>query len=73
MNLLTIKTLNDGQTIRSLSNYPTENEATSAMFYELWYATSNTDVAKIVCELITDGGNVKKCERWEREVENERD
>lgn len=66
MNLLTIKTLNDGQIVRSLLNYSTEGEATSAMFYELWYSTSTDNVNKIVCELITDEGHIIKCERWER-------
>ena len=65
MNLLVIKTLKDGQIIRSLLNYPSEGEATSALYYELWYATSDENVTKIVAEIITDNGNVTKCERWE--------
>lgn len=64
MNLLIIKTLTDGTVARSLMNYPTENEALSAMYYELWYATSNADVVSVVAEIITDYGNVTKCERY---------
>lgn len=64
MNLLVIKTLKDGQIIRTLMNYPTENEAMSALYYELWYSTSDTNVTSVVAELITDNGNVTKCERW---------
>lgn len=65
MNLLVIKTLKSGEIIRTLMNYPSENEATSALFYELWYASADENVTKIVAEIITDNGNVKKCERWE--------
>ena len=64
MNLLIIKTLTDGTITRSILNYPTENEALSALYYELWYATSNADVISIVAEIITDNGNVTKCERY---------
>lgn len=72
MNLLIIKTLNDGQIVRSLLNYSTDSEATSAMYYELWYATSTDNVTSIMCELICDNGHVEKCEHWERETD-ERD
>ena len=65
MNLLLIKTLTDGTITRSILNYTTENEALSALYYELWYATSNdSGIASIVAEIITDYGNVTKCERY---------
>lgn len=64
MNLLVIKTLTDGTKARSLLNYETETEALSALYYELWYATSNADVVAVVAELITDDGRVAKCERY---------
>ena len=64
MNLLVIKTLTDGTIARSLVNYPSENEALSALYYELWYASSNDDVVSVVAEIITDNGNVTKCERY---------
>ena len=64
MNLLVIKTLTDGTIARSLVNYPSENEALSALYYELWYATSNTDVYSVVAELVSDDGRVAKCERY---------
>lgn len=64
MNLLVIKTLTDGTVTRSILNYPTENEALSALYYELWYATSNDGVVSVVAEIITDYGNVTKCERY---------
>lgn len=69
MNLLTIKTLSDNSIVRSLLNYPTENEALAAMYYELWYSTSNESVKAVVVELIDDNGRVVKCERYERAVE----
>ncbi len=64
MNLLIIKTLKDGTVTRSILNYPTENAALAALYYELWYATSNDGVASIVAEIVTDYGNVTKCERY---------
>lgn len=70
MNLLIIKTLTDGTVTRSLLNYPTENEALSALYYELWYATSNDGVVSVVAEIITDNGNVTKCERYFAPVSN---
>ena len=70
MNLLVIKTLTDGTIARSLVNYPSENEALSALYYELWYATSNTDVFSAVAELISDDGRVAKCERYFAPVSN---
>lgn len=70
MNLLIIKTLTDGTITRSILNYPTENEALSALYYELWYATSNDGVISVVAEIITDYGNVTKCERYTAPVPN---
>ena len=69
MNLLVIKTLTDGTIARSLLNYPSENEALSALYYELWYASSNADVLSVVAELISDDGRVTKCERYSRPAE----
>lgn len=69
MNLLKITTMNDGQIIRSLLNYPSENEALSAMYYELWYATSDENTRSIMVEMISDDGRVTKCERFERAVQ----
>ena len=65
MNLLVIKTLKSGEVVRTLLNYSSDNEATSALFYELWYASADENVTKIVAEIISDNGNVTKCERWE--------
>ena len=64
MNLLVIKTLRDGTIIRTFVNYPTENEATSALYYELWFSTSDENVINVITELISDSGRVHKCERW---------
>lgn len=71
MNLLKITTRNDGQIIRSLLNYPSENEALSAMYYELWYATSDENTRSIMVELISDEGRVVKWERYFRPQEDE--
>ena len=69
MNLLVIKTLTDGTMERSLLNYPSENDALSALYYELWFATSDTNLRAIMVELISDDGRVVKCERFSRPVE----
>ena len=64
MNLLTIKTMNDGEIIRSLLNYETENGAICAFYNELAYAVASPDIKGIMVELITDDGYVTKCERY---------
>ena len=69
MNVLTIKTMNDGSIIRSLLNYETENDALCAFYNELAYAVASPDIKGVMVELITDDGHVKKCERYERAVE----
>lgn len=69
MNLLVIKTLTDGTMARSLLNYPSENDALSALYYELWFATSDNNLRAIMVELISDDGRVVKCERFSRPVE----
>lgn len=68
MNVLTIKTMNDNSIIRSLLNYPTEDDALSAFYNELAYATSSENIEAIVVELIDDNGHVKKCDRYSRTV-----
>lgn len=66
MNLLLITTKDNGKITRSLLAFETENEAVSRLYSELAYATaSGSGIVKIVAEIITDEGNVKKCERWE--------
>lgn len=69
MNLLTIKTMNDGSIIRSLLNYETENGALCAFYNELAYAVASPDIKGVMVELITDDGHVKKCERFNKPVE----
>lgn len=69
MNLLTIKTMNDGSIIRSLLNYETENEALCAFYNELAYAVASPDIKGVMVEMISDDGYVSKCERFERAVQ----
>lgn len=72
MNLLLITTKDSGKITRSLLAFETENEAVSRLYSELAYATaSGSGIVKIVAEIITDEGNVKKCERWAEEVKTE--
>lgn len=69
MNLLTIKTMNDGSIIRSLLNYETENETLCALYNELAYAVASPDIRGVMVEMISDDGHVKKCERYIKPVE----
>jgi len=69
MNLLTIKTMNDGSIIRSLLNYENENGALCAFYNELAYAVASPDIRGVMVELISDDGHVKKCERFAKPVE----
>ena len=64
MNLLVIKTLADATMVRTLVNYATENEALAALYYELWYSTSDENVKAVVVEIISDDGRIIKCERY---------
>ena len=68
MNLLIIQTATDGTKSRTLISFEGDNaedEAIARLYTECAYAsTPGSPVAKIVAEIITDEGHVKKCERW---------
>ncbi len=64
MNLITIKGLKDGSIVRGLLNYPTESDALAAMYYELWYATSDKNTIGLVCVIMGDDGIVVKREEY---------
>ena len=68
MNLLTIKTMSDGQKIRSFLNYPSYNDALCAFYNELAYATASEDIVGVMVELIDDEGHVRKCEKYNKPV-----
>lgn len=68
MNLLTIKTMSDGQKIRSFLNYPSYNDALCAFFNELAYATASEDIVGVMVEIIDDEGHVSKCDRYNKPV-----
>ena len=64
MNLLTIQILKDGTVARSLLNYATSEEATSALYSTMASACINQNIASCVCELIGDNGTICKQEVW---------
>lgn len=64
MNLLTIAKLNDETYARQLLNYPTYDEALTALYTSLASAIANKNVSSYTAELITDEGRVAKCERY---------
>lgn len=69
MNLLTIATHKDGTFARQLLNYPTYDEALTALYMALASAIANENVSRYVAELIADDGRVEKCERYAKVTE----
>ena len=66
MNLITIKGLKDGSIVRSLLHYETEDAAVAAMYYELWYATSDKNTTGLICIIMNDMGEVVKREEYNK-------
>jgi len=71
MNTLKIAVLKDGTVARQLLNYPTKNDALSALYSELNYATSNPKCVSCIMEMIDDNGRVVKYEHYIREEVSE--
>lgn len=69
MNKFRVWMMKDGTVGRELLNYPTYDEALSAMYQDLGYAVADVNTVSCMCELISDSGRVVKCERWERAIE----
>ena len=67
MNLITIKGLKDCSIVRGLLNYETEDAAIAAMYYELWYATSDTFTIGLICVIMKDDGTIVKTEKYAKE------
>lgn len=66
MNLITIKGLKDGSIVRGLLNYETEDAAIAAMYYELWYATSDENTNGLTCVILRDDGEIIKKEIYSK-------
>lgn len=64
MNLLTIKTMKDGNVVREFLHYDSFTAALTALYYALWVATSDPNTASYTAELVSDDGRVEKCERY---------
>ena len=71
MNLITIKGLKDGSIVRGLLNYETEDAAIAAMYYELWYATSDKNTTGLICVIMNDAGEVIKSEKYSKLIPEE--
>lgn len=71
MNLITIKGLKDGSIVRGLLNYETEDAAIAAMYYELWYSTSDANTTGLICIIMGDDGEVIKTERYTKLIQAE--
>lgn len=69
MNLITIKGLTNGEIVRGLLNYATELEAIAAMYYELWYATSDANTDGLICVIMKDDGEVVKREVYSKHID----
>lgn len=73
MNTLKIAVLKDGTVARQLLNYPTKNDALSALYSELHFATANPKCVSCIMEMIDDNGRVVKYERYIREEVTKKD
>lgn len=69
-NLITIQTLNDGTTPRSMLAYETYNDALSALYSTMASATANLNVTKCVCILLSDAGMLDKQDTFKRTQDN---
>lgn len=64
MNLLVIQTLADNTIARRLDHYDNYDKAIGQAYYELFYATQNTDIKSIVCVVMDDMGHEVKALRY---------
>lgn len=65
MNKFRFYVMKDGTVGREFLNYPTYDDALSAMYQDLGYAVADENTVSCMCELINDSGRVVKCERYE--------
>lgn len=69
MNVLFFKTTSQGAVERTLTHYADNEKALIALFGGMRASINDENIVKVVGEIITDDGNVTKCERFERVVQ----
>ena len=69
MNVIFFQTTNDGAVNRTLTHYADNEKALIALYGGMRASINDTNIVKVVGEIISDDGHVSKCERYERAVE----
>lgn len=65
MNVIFSKTTTQGAVERILTHYGDNEKALIALYGGMRASINDTNIVKVVGEIISDDGHVKKCERWE--------
>ena len=68
MNVLFIQHLENGTVSRTLTHYADEDKALIGLYGGMRASINDTNIIKVVGELIDDDGHVSKCERYSRVV-----
>lgn len=69
MNVIFFKTTAQGAVERILTHYGDNEKALIALYGGMRASINDTNIVKVVGEIISDNGRVVKCERYERAVE----
>lgn len=69
MNVIFFKTTAQGAVERILTHYGDNEKALIALYGGMRASINDTNIVKVVGEIISDDGYVSKCERYERAVE----
>lgn len=68
MNVLFFQHLESGAVSRTLTSYPDEPKALIGLYGGMRASINDTNIVKVIGELIDDDGHVSKCERYSRVV-----
>lgn len=66
MNVLFFQFTQNGAVNRTLTHYENEEKALIALYGGMRASINDENIVKVVGEIITDDGNVTKCERYTR-------
>lgn len=72
MNLVTLQHTTAGTVARSLTSYGSNDGALSALYQSMRASINAPEILSITALLIDDNGYVAKCEKWAREVAEEK-
>lgn len=71
MNVLFFQTTKEGAVNRTLTHYADNEKALIALYGGMRASINDENIVKVVGEIITDDGNVTKCERYTRPTPEE--